>query len=139
MPSTEQAIRQLLAEIHEHPRRDLTMPHGFEVEDVVAEEIPNMFAPDLFTEQRITIELRAPVIYSARPGPLGARACLPADRTNLDALRNEIVSGARVYGLRARLQEWTVTPEDAPEPYLPDGKPNGPPADWFVTAVLEAR
>jgi hypothetical protein len=136
---TEQRIRELLTEIHEHPLRGLSMPHGFEIEQVVTEEIPNMFAPDLLSEQRITIGLKVPVIYSARPGPRGARACLPADRENLDALRAAISSGVRAYGLRARLCDWKITPEEVPPPYLHNGTPNGPPADWSVTAVIEAH
>jgi hypothetical protein len=139
MDRTEQLLRRALAEIREDPRRDLSMPHGFEVERVVAEEVPNMFAPDLLSEKQITIGLRVPVIYSARLGPRGLRARLPAERRNLKALRAAVVSGARAQGLRARLREWRVTPEDAPEPYLPDGKPNGPPADWSVTAILEVH
>jgi hypothetical protein len=105
----------------------------------VAEEIPNVFAPDLFTEQRITIDMTIPTIYSSKTGPRGLRACLPAERENLDALRAAITSGMCAHGLRARLREWKVTPDEAPPPYLPDGAPNGAPADWSVTAVLEAH
>lgn len=115
------------------------MPHGFSVDRVGAEEVPNMFAPDLFTELRIEVDLSVPTIYSPGPGPHGVRACLPASRDNLDALQAAISTGIRTSGLRgARLQEWHVTPEEAPAPYEPDGTPNGTPAEWAVEAVIEA-
>lgn len=136
---TEQRIRQLLTEIYEHPHRGLSMPHGFEVERVVVEDVANMFAPDRFSEHRITINLKVPIIYSARPGPKGTQACLPANRENIEALRATISLGIRSGGLRGRLREWKVSPDEAPAPYLANSTPNGPPADWAVTAILEAN
>jgi hypothetical protein len=137
MSYTEQHAREILAEIHADRRRGLRMPYGFKVERVASEEIPNMFVPDLLSEQRVTIDMKVPVIYSHRPGPWRTQACPPADRENLDWLRGAIVSRSRACGLRGRLVEWTVTPEEDPPPYHPDGTPNGPPAEWSVTAVLE--
>jgi hypothetical protein len=136
---TEQCTRQLLAELNHHPHRDLFLPHGFEVERVVAEQVPNMFSPALTDGQRITINISVPTIYSAKTGPRGLRADLPAERENLDVLRRAITSGLRAHGVRADLHGWEVTPDEAPPPYLPDGTPNGPPANWSVTAVLEAH
>ncbi len=133
---TLRCITELLTEIRDHPRRDLFIPHGFEVERVTAEDVPETFTGEMCTGLRITIDMRVPTIYSAKRGPHGLRACLPADRENLDALRAAIVFGVRAYVLRARLREWNVAPDEAPSPYLPNGTPSSPPANWSVTAVL---
>jgi hypothetical protein len=59
----EATVRGLLKEIHEHPRRDLHVPHGFELEDVTVEEWANIIAPEALSEWLI----RATSNIQARP------------------------------------------------------------------------
>ncbi len=134
----EVSVRDLLEEIHEHPRLNLCVPHGFELEELTVEERPNVFAPDALSEWSISAELKVPIVYTPDSSSFPLRASLPARRDNLDKLRAWITERADSdpigsLGLRA----WDVTPDEPPAPYLPGGKPAGPPAHWSVTARFE--
>lgn len=134
----EETVRELLREIHEHPRLNLYVPHGFELEDVTIRERPNFFAPETLTEWSVTAQLSVPVIYNADSSRIPVRASLPACRDNLERLRSWIADRAYHDPIgRLGLDAWDVTPDEAPAPYLPDGKPAGPPAHWSVTAEFE--
>lgn len=134
------AVRTVFAEIHGHPRRDLVVPHGFEVDDIEVEERRNPFAPEVLRHWRVAATLRVPVLYSPDSSRGIVRASLPAHRENLDALREWVAVGLRtVPARRAELRWWRVTPGEPPAPYLPNGEPNGPPADWTVTAVIDVH
>jgi hypothetical protein len=56
----ESTVRDLFEEIHEYPRLNLYVPHGFELEDVTVEERPNFFAPETLTEWSIAARLSVP-------------------------------------------------------------------------------
>lgn len=134
----ESTVRDLFEEIHEHPRLNLYVPHGFELEDVTVEERPNLFAPETLTEWSITAQLSVPVIYTPDSCRIPILASLPACRDNLDRLRSWITDRAYRDPLgRLELYVWDVTPDEAPAPYLPDGKPAGLPAHWSVAATFE--
>lgn len=134
----ESTIRDLFNEIHEHPRLNLYVPHGFELEDVTVEERPNFFAPETLTEWSIAAQMSVPVIYTPDSSRVPVRASLPACRHNLDRLRSWITDRAYHDPIGSLgLHAWDVTPEEAPAPYLPDGKPAGPSAHWSVTATFE--
>jgi hypothetical protein len=133
----EEAVRDLLKEIHEDRLRDLDVPFGFELDDMTVEERPNIIAPAL-PEWSIRTKLSVPVIYSPNPSDISGRVSLPACRDNLDKLRSRIADGAYHAPMgRLRLRAWDVTPDEAPAPYLSDGKPDGPPAQWSVTATFK--
>jgi hypothetical protein len=134
----EASVRAILADIDGHKWRDLFVPHGFAVGELAAEERDNPFAPGLLTRWEVTAQLDVPVIYSPDSSSGIVRAALPANRDNVEALREWIRACARgAPARRVRLRDWKVSPDDAPAPYLPDGTPNGPPPDWSITAVLE--
>lgn len=133
-------MRAILADIDGHKWRDVFVPHGFVLGEMTVEEKDNPFAPGLLSRWEITALLDVPVIYSPDSSSGIVRAALPADRDNVDALREWISACAReAQARRVRLRHWTVSPDDAPAPYLPDGTPNGPPANWSVEAVIEVE
>lgn len=135
----EATVRDLLKEIHEHRRLNFYVTHGFELEDVTAKVRPNLFAPEALTEWSVTAELSVPVIYTTNSSCISARASLPACRHNLDTLRAWITDRAYRDPIgRLGLHAWDVTPDEAPAPYLPDGKSTRPPAHWSVIATFEA-
>jgi hypothetical protein len=134
----KETVRDLLMEIHEHPRLNLYVPHGFELDDLTAEERPNIFAPETLSEWSISADLSVPIIYTPDASRIPVRASLPARRDNLDKLRSWITDRAYRDPIgRLGLHAWDVTTDEAPAPYLPDGKPAGPPANWSVTATFE--
>ena len=130
------AVHAILKEIDAHPWRDLHVAHGFFVQRIDAQPTDSWSGrPAGWT---VCADLGVPVLYSPDSSQGIVRAALPATRDNLDALRDWIVASARQSAIgRARLASWRVTPAEAPAPYKSDGTPNGPPADWAVTAVLE--
>lgn len=131
-------VRQVLASIGGHRWRDLHVPHGFVVERLVERDVPNPFAPEVLVHQRVVATLAVPVIYSPELSHGRLRAARPASRDNLDALRGWITQEVgELSAARVSLRDWTVSPDEAPEPYLPSGEPNGPPADWMVTAAFD--
>jgi hypothetical protein len=84
--------------------------------------------------------MAALALLAALPDPscISLRASLPARRNNLDKLRSWIADRAYHDPIgRLGLRVWDVTPDEAPAPYLPEGKPAGPPAHWSVTATFE--
>jgi hypothetical protein len=130
------AVEAVLEEINAHRWRDVHVPHGFYVRDIEAEPTDSWLGrPAGWT---VCVDLGVPVLYSPDSSRGVVRAALPATRDNLDALRDWIVACARQRTSgRARLASWRVTPDEPPAPYKVDDTPNGPPADWAVTAVLE--
>jgi hypothetical protein len=131
-------VRDLLAEIDQHPRRDLAVPHGFALDRLSVEERANLFAPSVLSTHVVTVEMRVPVIYSPDSTGVPLRASLPAHTNNLEHLRDWIAAAAKAApAARAELTGWSVSPDEAPAPYLPSGEPAGPPAEWAVTAVVE--
>lgn len=134
----ETAVRDILAAIDAHEWRDVLVPDGFAIEDVSVEEKRNPFAPDALRHWRVTATLNVPVFYSPDSSSGSSREPLPADRDNVDALRDWIIAEAqRAPVRRAKLRKWQVTQEDRPTPYLQTGEPDGPPDDWTVTAVID--
>jgi hypothetical protein len=134
-----EAVRDLLKEIREHRWLNLYVPHGFELDDLTVKERPNIFAPETLSEWSISAGLSVPIIYTPDSSGFPLRASLPARRDNLDKLRSWIADRAYRDPIgRLGLHAWDVTPDEAPAPYLPDGKPAGPPAHWWVTATFEA-
>lgn len=134
----EQTVRDLLKEIREHPRLNLYVPHGFELEDVTVEERPNLFAPETLTEWLIAARLSVPIVYTPDSSRVPVRASLPARRENLDKLRSWMTDRAHHDPIgRLGLHGWDVIPDEAPAPYLADGKPTGPPANWSIMATFE--
>lgn len=136
-PSASDLVRQTLATINEHRRRDLHVPHGFVVGDLAERDEPNPFAPDGLMNWRVVATLAVPVIYSPDSSRGLVRAALPATRENVVTLREWISQEVRLLpAARVRLRSWIVSPDEAPAPYLPSGQPNGPPADWTVIATF---
>jgi hypothetical protein len=134
----EEAVRDLLKEIHEDRLRDLDVPFGFELEDVTVEERPHIIIAPALPEWSIRAKLSVPVIYNRNPSDISGRISLPACRDNLDKLHSRIADRAYHAPMgRLRLRSWEVSPDEAPAPYFPDGKPNGPPAQWSVTATFK--
>jgi hypothetical protein len=134
----EAAVRRILAEIDEHRWRDLVVPHGFRLEDITVEEELNTFEPSVPSRWRVELELTVPVIYTPDASRIPIRASLPARRDNLAALRDWITIKAKSAWIgRMELRAWNVTPDEAPPPYLENGQPNGPPADWSVAAAVD--
>lgn len=134
----ESVVRDLFEEIHGHPRLNLYVPHGFELEDITVEERPNFFSPETLTEWSISAQLSVPVIYTPDSSSVPVRASLPAANHNLDKLRSWITERAYHDPIgRLGLHAWDVAPDEAPAPYLPGGKPAGRPAHWSVTATFE--
>lgn len=136
--TVEATVRDLLKEIREHRWLNLYVPHGFELEDVTVEQRPNLFAPETLTEWSVIAELSVPVIYAPDSSRIPVRASLPACRHNLDGLRAWISDRAYRDPIgRLGLHAWDVTPDEAPAPYLADGRPAGPPARWSVAATFD--
>lgn len=129
----------LLDQIQGHRWRDLHVPHGFEVADVVSEQMDNPFVPRALSHWRVAVKLRLPILYSPDSSWPTLRAALPAVLDNLESLRAWLVAEALGATPRVELREWEVTPDQAPPPYLDDGRPNGPPAYWTVDAVMDVR
>lgn len=130
-------VREALEAIDQHRWRDAFVPHGFKLASITGENHWDPFAPRL-VRQRVAVRLTVPVLYSPGWSRGRLRAALPAHRDNVDSLRGWIVAelGA-VRGACISLGEWQVSPDEPSAPYLPSGEPNGPPADWDVTAVFE--
>jgi hypothetical protein len=132
--TAETGARRLLAELKDHlagPGRPL-VPHGFEVQNVMAVQRDNVFAPDLeeLAGNEITIKLQVPVIWE--PEGIPARASGAPATQNLQELRELIELRLRTgeyWELRAgALARWeAVLPNDAPKPSN---------IDWSVTITI---
>lgn len=134
----ETAVRDILAAIDAHEWRDVLVPDGFAIEDVSVEEKRNPFAPDALRHWRVTATLNVPVFCSPDSSSGSSTTPLPADRDNLDALRDWIIAEAQCAPVhRAKLRKWQVRQDDSPTPYLPTEDPDGPSGDWAVTAVID--
>lgn len=137
-PFASDLVRQAFASIDEHRWRDLYVPHGFVVQSLTERDQPNVFAPEVLVDRRVIATLAVPVIYVPDSSSGRVRAALPAACDNLVRLREWISHEVRLLpAARVRLRDWSVSPDAAPAPYLPSGEPNGPPADWTVTATFD--
>lgn len=136
--TAEATVRSILEAIEGHKRRDLHVPHGFTVEDIAAEEKTNPFAPSMRSHWRVTRRLDVPVLHTPDSSHGVLRAAVPAHRDNLDALRAWIIESARKSPVRQlELSDWRVPRDEPPAPYLPTGEPNGLPANWSVSEVID--